>query len=726
MNVKCVEKVSRTNLLVEVILLLLVVVLLTAATVVLIIIAARANFGSKTGQLTDQTIRPGGGTVEEPSWNSQSCVQSCGKPEYEDAHTPLVIISLNGFTKPLLEHRMDTLNKVAECGVTSESVIPCFPSETFTNKLAIATGLYPESQQFEPSTLAEGSNATILMPIWMAYKIQTRGKVAMHSWPIDNFQQDGRPDYYVTSNSSTSLREQLDQVVSWLGMPADSRPGLVMVSNDDMIVALQKQASKAELAGVTLQLDRDLNHFFTQLHQDGILRCVNVVFVSDRGLSKRLNRYDLDLNADLSRSIVELGVVARVFSNGTDTRELQRRFSRQPEDAVRVFTRFSAPPSWHYGGAQRAADLLVVGRAGTELCRNCGDSAGSAAVPGYDFHDPQTQSIFFAQGPSFRIGIREPPFQNIELMNLWLELLNLRYVPNNGSSAFPDQLLSRSSSRQNRRKYGIRECQFTNEDTVINCGGCSILQQARISKWMVSCPQPKRHLILLSSSSSTMCYQKFCEKLIITGTTEDESVALVEIFHQNNTIASSQTECRFVSTRYDLDCPAQTATEGQELRSLSANPRKVLAHIATIQTPWDVLFLKDVLDHLNAYTMALSKELGRVICITGTAYDRDLDGVADSNKTGPATHLYRVLIKCTSAWDADGFSCRNPLRTEVLAFIFPHMNGDANGLPSGELLLQYTARLRDVELISGIEFDLPSVPSTHMMHLKLHVATQLW
>ncbi|VDO88718.1 unnamed protein product [Heligmosomoides polygyrus] len=322
------------------------------------------------------------------------------------------------------------------------------------------------------------------------------------------------------------------------------------------------------------------------------------------GLSKRLNRYDLDLNADLSRSIVELGVVARVFSNGTG----KRRFSRQPEDAVRVFTRFSAPPSWHYGGAQRAADLLVVGRAGTELCRNCGDSAGSAAVPGYDFHDPQTQSIFFAQGPSFRIGIREPPFQNIELMNLWL----------------------------------------------------------------------------------------------------DESVALVEIFHQNNTIASSQTECRFVSTRYDLDCPAQTATEGQELRSLSANPRK------------------DVLDHLNAYTMALSKELGRVICITGTAYDRDLDGVADSNKTGPATHLYRVLIKCTSAWDADGFSCRNPLRTEVLAFIFPHMNGDANGLPSGELLLQYTARLRDVELISGIEFDLPSVPSTHMMHLKLHVATQLW
>ncbi|PIO64049.1 hypothetical protein TELCIR_14334, partial [Teladorsagia circumcincta] len=88
---------------------------------------------------------------------------------------------------------------------------------------------------------------------------------------------------------------------------------------------------------------------------------------------------------------------------------------------------------------------------------------------------------------------------------------------------------------------------------------------------------------------------------------------------------------------------------------------QVLAHIATIQVPWNVLFLKGVLDHLNTYTLALSKELGRVICITGTAYDRDFDGIADANKTSA----------------------------------------------SGELLLQYTARLRDVELISGIEFELP-------------------
>ncbi|KAK6020350.1 hypothetical protein OSTOST_13997, partial [Ostertagia ostertagi] len=111
-----------------------------------------------------------------------------------------------------------------------------------------------------------------------------------------------------------------------------------------------------------------------------------------------------------------------------------------------------------------------------------------------------------------------------------------------------------------------------------------------------------------------------------------ESVALVEIFHKNNTIASSQSDCRFVSSRYDGQCPTVTASEDQEIRTLSANPRKVLAHIATIQVPWNVLFLKDVLDHLNTYTLALSKELGRVICITGTAFDRNFDGIADANK----------------------------------------------------------------------------------------------
>ncbi|KAK5969636.1 NUC domain-containing protein [Trichostrongylus colubriformis] len=393
---------------------------------------------------------------------------------------------------------------------------------------------------------------------------------------------------------------------------------------------------------------------------------------------------------------------------------------------MRIFTPLSAPTRWHYSGLQDAADLLLVAQSGTELCRNCGGQLSRAVVLGSDYQDQQMHAIFYAQGPSMRSSVTVPSFQNIELMNLWTELLQLEHVQNNGSKTFPEQILREPRSRVERRKFGIRECPFTNEESVIDCGGCSMLQRVRLTKWMLTCNQPNRHLIMLSTSFSSLCYQKFCEKLVITGTIEDDSVALLEIFHKNNTVTSSQSVCRFVNSRYDDQCPIVNVSEDQGIRTLSANPKKVLARMATIQIPWNVLFIRDVLDHANAYTLAVSKKLGRVICLTGTAFDRNFDGIADKNKTGSPSHMYRVLIRCSSPWSADGFSCQNPLRAEVLAFIFPHMEGDANGLAPHELLLLYTARLRDVELISGIEFDLPMVPAMHMMRLKLNVATQLW
>ncbi|KJH50164.1 hypothetical protein DICVIV_03672 [Dictyocaulus viviparus] len=163
-----------------------------------------------------------------------------------------------------------------------------------------------------------------------------------------------------------------------------------------------------------------------------------------------------------------------------------------------------------------------------------------------------------------------------------------------------------------------------------------------------------------------------------------------------------------MSSRYEIQCPTVKITDVQETRSLSANPRK------------------DVLDPLNKYTIAVSKELGRLIIVTGTAFDHNYDGLADMNRTNTASHLYRVLIRCKSEWSSDGLYCKNGLKTDVLAFIFPHMNGDANCMTSEDLLLQYTARLKDVELISGLVFDLPRVPAHHMMYLKLKVVTYLW
>ncbi|KAK6755172.1 hypothetical protein RB195_013885 [Necator americanus] len=389
-----------------------------------------------------------------------------------------------------------------------------------------------------------------------------------------------------------------------------------------------------------------------------------------------------------------------------------------------VFLPSAMPTRWHYNGYENSTDVILLVRRSMEKCRNCKHQE-SADISGFDHLDEGMQTVFYAHGPSFRSGALLPAFQNVEYMNLWSDLLNLRYVPNNGTAGFMDEILSKPTIRPRKNRFGIRECPFTNEEHAVNCGGCTTLQLVRIANWMSHCIQPNRPIVLLSSSSSSPCYQKICEKLIVRGTHGDESLALVELFHSNNTMAKSQSPCRFVSSRYEFECPAETTPEGLQSRSLSANPKKVLARIATIQVPWSTRFISAVLDPLNEYTLTISKELGRVISITGTAYDYNYDGIADEDKKGSPSHLYRVLVTCATGWVPDGFACRNPWSTRAIAFIFPHMDGDANCLPSRELLLQYTARVKDVEMISGMDIDLPGVPPSHALHLKMNLATQL-
>ncbi|VDM65044.1 unnamed protein product [Strongylus vulgaris] len=559
------------------------------------------------------------------------------------------------------------------------------------------------------------TKADIAKPIWLAYKEQTDGITALHSWSLQPFEAH-HPDYYVFGNDSTPLQEQLNTALEWLKMDAFSRPGLIMIYCKETLKILENvdesvvQKSLAEVDGI-------LDRFFGELNREAILDCVNVVVLSDEGLTNGLtmmdvHQYSSGYNVSNPNPLTTIHAVESGKFNRSFT------FSCSKENSRKIFLPSTLPTRWHSSLSENSGDILLSTTLNGGKCRHVDTES--------DCPDEGMQTFFFAQGPSFNSGLVLPKIQNIELMNLWLDLLNMHYLPNNGTIGIMDEALRKPKRREKRRRFGIRECPFVNEEFVINCGGCTALQQARITKWMNSCDQPNRPVVLFSSSSFSPCYQKICEKLIVIGTDGDDSLALVELFHQNNTVARSESDCRYVNSRYRYECPTLMSSEGYELRSLSPNPKKVLAREATIQVSWKSTFITDVLDPLNDYTLAISKELGRVICITGTAYDRNFDGIADKERRGSPSHLYRILIACSSGWSSDGFTCTHARSTKVLAFIFPHMDRDANCLPSRELLLLYTARLKDVELIAGMDIDLPGVSATHALYLKVSVVNHLW
>src|SRR5690554_2445883 len=71
---------------------------------------------------------------------------SCKSDKQATKEEYVVILSMDAYRwdYPDIVHTPN-LNAIAENGVKSQALIPCYPSKTFPNHYSIATGLYPDN-----------------------------------------------------------------------------------------------------------------------------------------------------------------------------------------------------------------------------------------------------------------------------------------------------------------------------------------------------------------------------------------------------------------------------------------------------------------------------------------------------------------------------------------------------------------------------------------------------
>src|SRR4051812_4249436 len=64
----------------------------------------------------------------------------------KDLQSTVILISLDGFRADYMDrYKPANLNDLADSGVRARWMTPSFPSKTFPNHYAIATGLYPQN-----------------------------------------------------------------------------------------------------------------------------------------------------------------------------------------------------------------------------------------------------------------------------------------------------------------------------------------------------------------------------------------------------------------------------------------------------------------------------------------------------------------------------------------------------------------------------------------------------
>ncbi|ETN78282.1 hypothetical protein NECAME_10479 [Necator americanus] len=369
-----------------------------------------------------------------------------------------------------------------------------------------------------------------------------------------------------------------------------------------------------------------------------------------------------------------------------------------------------------------------------EECRNEELERSNKNAHGFDFIQPEMTSIMFARGPSFKENFVLPPFQNVEYMNLWTKLLQLPAHENDGDPDFMNLALIAGGGALRVQHSRLTKCGMTKDiaskslETI--CGKCTIEDKEAFARW-AGCPIGGASAIVnITTDARDFCYMVGCNDLAVIGASKGDVYlgTLIEVYDAKSDEQLVSNECTFHLWNRTNQCKRAPVNEEVEYRTMSAFDGRVLANDYSLIVPWRSKFVKGILDPLNKYTRKIVEKLGRVLSITGTAYDEDYDGkysMSPHNSPYP-THLYRILIACDGDWSTNGLNCSRPEQTKSLSFVFPHMNGDPNCLAENELLLLYTATIRDVEALSGLYFNFTNIPNKQQMLLKMHTNTRLW
>jgi predicted AlkP superfamily pyrophosphatase or phosphodiesterase len=356
----------------------------------------------------------------------------------------VVMLSLDGF-RPDYFSFAPNLTRMAAAGARAESMISVFPSKTFPNHYSMATGLYVEhhgvagNRFWDPARrqwYAIGDTLAVRdgswyggEPIWVTAERQGV-RSAVFLWPGSEAAIGGvRPSQYkiFVHDDSVPMLARADTLVAWLGLPACSRPHLLLGYIEVVDHAGHVAGPDAPLThAAVLEADSAVGRLLDGVRASAVRDSVTVIVVSDHGMAAIDSVVDLAaaVQADSLRpaeAAIE-GPVAGMWFDGDTARLRRARVALAAVPHAHVYARDALPARFHAAVA-RIGDLVIVA-----------DDGWAFGVPGkphargnhgYDPMQADMRALFVAEGAGIRPGVVLAPFENVNVYPLVASLLRL-------------------------------------------------------------------------------------------------------------------------------------------------------------------------------------------------------------------------------------------------------------------------------------------------------------
>lgn len=153
-------------------------------------------------------------------------------------------------------------------------------------------------------------------------------------------------------------------------MSPEERPDIIMAYFDQPDTVGHFHKSDNEVNLELSYIEAVLNYFFTLLHKNNLMDCINILIVSDHGMQEIKERIYLDsLNVDTKGTIVSNGVINRIYlANSTKTKEsILDSLKCTNNKKFYLHDRERMPSRFHFASNKRIGDVIIEGTAGSTI-----------------------------------------------------------------------------------------------------------------------------------------------------------------------------------------------------------------------------------------------------------------------------------------------------------------------------------------------------------------------
>ncbi|XP_050172625.1 venom phosphodiesterase 1-like [Myiozetetes cayanensis] len=595
-------------------------------------------------------------------------------------------------------------------------------------------------------------------PIWLTAMYQNL-KAGTFFWPGSDVEINGTyPNLYTIFNSSVIYEKRISGILKWLDNTKSERP-------DFYTLYIEEPDSSGHSFGPVsggvikaLQIaDQALGMLMDGLKQRNLHNCVNLIVLADHGMEKTYCK-QLEYMTNYFKQVdfyMYAGPAARIRAQNVPN----DYFTFDSEGIVKNLTCKSSPQHFkpyltpdlpkrfHYANNIRIDKVhLLVDRQWLAV-RDESYTFCDGGDHGYNNEFKSMQAIFLGYGPSFKEKTEVDAFENIEVYNLMCDLLRITPAPNNGTHGSLNHLL---------RKPFYSPSHPKEESSPSSCPVSSLIPEHRLGCQCMHMPNVTEEELNERLNLTTEEIKKASSYHLPYGrpkVLQKENVYCLLSHHQ------------FVSGySYDIWMPLWTAYTVNKPENTSSLPPTVsdcLRADVRIPAAWsqncsnypegltftrsflyppnfsssaleqyDALLISnivpmfpafiDIWDYFhNVLLQEYARERNGVNVISGPVFDYNYDGHFDSlddikqhvnNTEIPVpTHYFVVLTSCKNK-SYTPLNCSGSL--DVSSFLIPHRPDNTESCAENKTLSEWveeriqahSARVRDVELLTGLDF----------------------